>query len=273
MDLQDKIPRVIHYCWFGDAKQSSKIEECISSWKRYCPNYEIKLWNEKNFDINCSAYCKEAYENKKWAFVSDYVRLSVIYQYGGVYLDTDVELIRDLDDLLKMEAFMCVEQDLNIATGLGFGAAPKNDTVKSLLEVYENIHFEDENGNINLVTCPIYTTNFFEQHGYKKDGTFQKVCNVVLLPSDYFCPLNYKNGRLNITDNTHGIHWYAESWMSENDRKIHQMEWKINNNFSPAFATIICICYRNLSRFIQYAQEGTLSRHIKRRFKRKWKRK
>ena len=135
------IPKVIHYCWFGKGKYPKIVKQCISSWERYCPDYQLKLWNEENYDINQCDFLKEAYSSKNWAFVSDYARLDIIYHEGGIYLDTDVELVKSLDDLLAYDCFLASDGSAGINTGLGFGAVRNHPTIKSMLDKYENKHF------------------------------------------------------------------------------------------------------------------------------------
>ena len=135
------IPKVIHYCWFGKNKKSKVINECIESWKTYCPDYEIVEWNENNFDINCIPYVKEAYLDKKWAFVSDYARLFIIYNYGGIYLDTDVLLHRDLNELLKYDCWLASDDVRYINTGLGFGAVSKHPLIGEVMRAYEGYEY------------------------------------------------------------------------------------------------------------------------------------
>lgn len=210
-----KIPKTINYCWFGKKEKSELILKCIESWKKYCPDYEIIEWNEKNFDVTCNAYCKEAYENKKWAFVSDYARLAIIYEHGGVYLDTDVELIKNINEFLNNDSFFCCENKKLIATGLGFGAKPKNKLVKRMLDEYENIHFSDGNSIIDKTPCPIRNTIAIKKViGDKIFDKKYEFDNNIILPKEYFCPLDYETKKLNITKNTFGIHWYNESWLS-----------------------------------------------------------
>ena len=150
---RQRIPKVIHYCWFGRNEKPNLFYKCFESWKKYCPDYEIIEWNEDNFDINMIPYVKEAYEAKKWAFVADYARLWIVYHYGGIYLDTDVELLRPLDNLLASEAFFGSEDEKSIATGLGFGARKGNNVVKCMLLDYSDQHFKNKDGTYDLTTC------------------------------------------------------------------------------------------------------------------------
>ena len=161
------IPKVIHYCWFGGNELSQKAVKCMESWKKYCPDWEIKEWNEQNYDVEKIPYIRDAYKEKKWAFVSDYVRLDVVWQYGGIYLDTDVELIKPLDFFLEEEVFFALEKkNLCINTGLGFGAVPENRILRQLMELYEKLSFYMEDGSLNLIACPRYNTEFFVKKGY-----------------------------------------------------------------------------------------------------------
>lgn len=147
------IPKIIHYCWFGKNPKNEIIEKCINSWKKYCGDWQIIEWNEDNYDISKIPYVEEAYESKKWAFVADVVRLEVVNKYGGIYLDTDVELLENIDFLLKNEAFYFFESDRNIATGLGFGACPHHKSISCLLSFYNDRHFI-VNGKLDLTPCP-----------------------------------------------------------------------------------------------------------------------
>ena len=221
---ENKIPKIINYCWFGGNKKSKLIENCIKSWKKYCPDYEIIEWNENNFDVNCNQYVKEAYKEKKWAFVSDYVRLWVVYHNGGIYLDTDVELIKSPEGLLKYDAFFSCENNSNVNTGLGFGATKNNKTIKSLLNSYENIEFiNKKDGNLDLTPCTHRNTDTLKElYGdlTKKINTVFGD-NVILLGSEYFCPFDSKTGTMKKTENTIGIHWFDASWRS---KKINMRE-------------------------------------------------
>lgn len=214
------IPKVIHYCWFGKNPKNKVIKKCINSWKKYCPEYEIIEWNEDNFDINLNNYVKEAYQEKKWAFVTDYVRLWIIYNYGGIYLDTDVELIKNIDQLLEDETFFCFENEEYIATGLGFGSKPKSKIVKKLLDDYKDIHFLKENGDFDNTPCPIRNTECIKDiiNKIKNKTTISKINNIAFYPKEYFCPLDYQTGKLEITNNTIGIHWYQASWFNKNEK-------------------------------------------------------
>lgn len=206
------IPKVIHYCWFGENQLSEKTLKCIESWRRYCKDYEIIQWNENNFDIHCNHYVEEAYKHKKWAFVSDYVRLYIVYNEGGIYFDTDVELIKDIDDLRNLEAFFAQETNGMVNTGLGFGAEKGNRIVKLMMDEYEKALFVSAYGELDLLPCPIRNTKALFELGYQKNGKTQTVMNAKIYAADFFCPYDYIRNKLSITCNTYTIHHYIGSW-------------------------------------------------------------
>ena len=205
------IPKKIHYCWFGKGEKPKLAQKCISSWKKYCPDYEIIEWNEDNFDINMNGYTRYCYDNQKWAFLSDYARLVIIYEHGGIYFNTDVEVVRSLDTLLSHEAFAGFEDNTHVNTGLGFGSTPNNSAVKELLSEY-NPYLE---GLIGTEGCPILNTKALEKIGLVKNGNYQELTDITVYPKEYFNPYNDPTGELNSTNNTYSIHWYAKSWMSK----------------------------------------------------------
>lgn len=220
------IPKKIHYFWFGNNPKPKIIEKCISSWKQYCPNYEIIEWNESNFDLSLCDYLKEAFEAKKWAFVTDYARIWVIQKYGGIYLDTDVELISNLDKFLNDETFFSTENNEAIATGLGFGSVPNNPLLERILKEYNKIHFKLPDGSYDTTPCPIRQTKIIKD--YLGDFTLTDsplhIKHTWIYPSDYFCPLDYSTHKLRKTKNTVAIHWYAGSWVSPKQRLAHALD-------------------------------------------------
>lgn len=178
------IPKIIHYCWFGKNPKPNIVKKCIESWKKYCPDWEIKEWNESNFDVSVHPYIKEAYERKKWAFVSDVVRLLIVYEYGGVYLDTDVELCYSLSkEITRGGAFFVFESNRNIATGLGFGAEKRHYVVRKMLEYYEGKHFVGKDGKEHLNPCPKGNTESLEAvcKDFKRNGITQKISDIMIL--------------------------------------------------------------------------------------------
>lgn len=205
------IPKKIHYCWFGRGEKTKLAKKCLASWRKYCPDYEIIEWNEDNFDINTNAYTKMCYDQKKYAFLSDYLRLVIIDKYGGIYFDTDVELVRNFDTLLGCEAFFGFENEKNVATGLGFGAESGNEIVKRMLAEYDVLL----DGKHGTVGCPILNTNALLKLGLQQNGELQKIKGAVVFPIDYFNPYDDPTGRLRKTTNTYSIHWYAKSWLNK----------------------------------------------------------
>ncbi|ETI91190.1 MAG: Eps7I [Clostridium butyricum DORA_1] len=216
------IPKKIHYCWFGGSPLSDLNKKCIESWQKFCPDYEIIEWNEKNFDLQCCSYVKEAYDAKKWAFVSDYARLHTIYKYGGIYLDTDVEIIKPIDKLLNNECFLGTEKLGIINTGLGFGAEPNNKCIELLLEEYKNLHFKIDNNLYDLTPCPIRNTKPFISLGFNNKNDIQEIEGAYIYPVDYFCPLDYETKDLKITENTIFIHHFNASWISKEEKKMQK---------------------------------------------------
>jgi len=224
------IPKVIHYCWFGGNPLPADVQRCIESWKKYCPDYEIRRWDESNFDCTQNLYARQALKAKKWAFASDYARLKIVYDEGGIYLDTDVELLRPLDDLLELPGFMGFEPSYPggafpcvVATGLGFGAQKGNAVVGALLHDYDGIPFYREDGKQDITPCPERNTATLVKLGLVPDNRRQTVGGVEIFPSDYFCPMNYMTGETNITENTYSIHLYQMSWKSPFDQKIKKL--------------------------------------------------
>lgn len=214
------IPRTIHYCWFGGNELPELAKKCVESWKKYCPGYEIKEWNESNFDINCCDYVREAYEAKKWAFVSDYARFKILYENGGVYFDTDVELIKAIDDVVDKGSFMGAENQVDgesgksiaIAPGLGIAAMPGLELYEKIIERYHKRHFVNEDGSYNTKTVVEYTSELLFEYGLKNQNEIQCVAGIFIYPKEFFCPLDYETGQMEITENTYSIHHYSASW-------------------------------------------------------------
>lgn len=224
------IPKTIHYCWFGGAPLPDDAGYYLSTWKKYCPAYEICEWNEANFDINCCSYVKEAYECKKWAFVSDYVRLKVLYDHGGIYMDTDVEVCKPFDDLLSYDAWSGFESETKIPTGT-MAADKGNDWLRFLLTYYDDRHFIKADGSLDLTTnVETITRMTKEKYGVNLNNTFQIFGeNNALFPFDYFCAKNFDNGKITRTKNTYTIHHFSGSWLSPYRKFRHKVKlWLVN---------------------------------------------
>lgn len=214
------IPKIIHYCWFGKKPLPNDALKCISSWRKYCPDYEIIEWNEDNFDVSMCNYAKEAYEERKWAFVSDYARFYILYTYGGIYLDTDVELIKSIDDIVANGNFMGIESNnpIYVAPGLGLGAEKGNRFYNEILEFYKVRHFRKSDGSLDLTTVVVYVTDCLKKYGLKDSVGIQKVEGINIYPIDYFCPKDVITGELKVTNNTYAIHHFNASWISKKQK-------------------------------------------------------
>ena len=209
------IPKKIHYCWFGGNPLPKLAKKCIKSWKKYCPDYEIIRWDESNFDISSAPlYVQQAYNAKKWAFVTDYVRLYAMVTQGGIYMDTDVEIVKPLDSFLHHQAFSGFESEKDIPTGIM--ACQKNFPLfLEFLEYYNNIVFLKDDGEYNLITNVIIMTDITEKHGLIRNGCFQVVSGFALYPKDYYCPIDLGTFDLKKTENTVAIHWFGGSWLPD----------------------------------------------------------
>ena len=208
------IPKVIHYCWFGKGKLPPLAEKCIASWKKYCPDYQIVCHNEDNFDLSENRYAKEAYAAGKWAFVSDYVRLKVLYENGGIYLDTDVELLKPIDDLIEERGYMGFDDNGVVSTGLGFACEKGNELIKILLADYDDISFIRPDGSFDITPCPDRNTETMVRLGLDLEKQDQIFMGIRMLPEDHLCPMKYYTGKKRITPNTYSIHHFCASWTS-----------------------------------------------------------
>lgn len=207
------IPKIIHYCWFGGSEKPPIVKQCINSWKIHLADYKIIEWNEENFNMSSNLYVLEAYKLKKFAFVSDFVRVHVLYNHGGIYLDTDVEVFRTFDDLLHHHSFWGFEQGNYIATST-IGAVEKSQLIKRFLNSYKNRSFLKENGNFDNFTNVALVTNLLEDMGLKRSGEYQEIENIgVFYPQTYFSPYDYINCRNFRTDKTYTMHYYHKSWL------------------------------------------------------------
>lgn len=207
------IPKIIHYCWFSGEPFDEKTKKCIETWKKTCPDYEIRECNALNFDMGINDFVKEAYEAKKWAFVADFARLYLLYHYGGVYMDGDVELVKNIDIFLKRPAFIGQERKGWVSAGI-IGAEAGNDFIKTCLDYYKGKHFLREDGTFNQITnVQIITHNLFESYGLLLNGKKQRLGNLLYIyPVDYFSPKDSITGEIHATDNTYAIHHFNNAW-------------------------------------------------------------
>ena len=229
------IPKKIHYCWFGGKPLPEMAIKCIESWRQLLPDYEIKQWDESNFDVNMIPYTAEAYKAKKYAFVSDFARFWILYNYGGLYFDTDVQLIKGIDDIVERGPFMGCERDggdkadtnvrrPSVAPGLGLAANPGLGLYGELLTLYKGLHFINPNGSYNQKTIVAYTTEVLFKHGLKDIADIQECAGVWIYPKEYFCPLDFMTNELSITSNTRSIHLYSASWITSSQLMYKKVE-------------------------------------------------
>lgn len=208
------IPKIIHYCWFGGNPLPQSAIKCINSWKRFFPDYEIKQWDETNFDVNIIPYTRDAYSIRKYAFVSDYARMWVLYNFGGIYFDTDVEVVRSFDDILSKGGFMGFETSEYVAPGLGMALQKKSRIASDVMKRFEQTEFFLNNGTFNSKGIVPITTWVLKKYGLKSGGEMQKIGeDLWIYPIEFFNPLDAPTGRIRKTLNTHSIHWYTKSWM------------------------------------------------------------
>jgi hypothetical protein len=243
------IPKIIHYCWFGGNPLPELALKCVASWKKYFPDYEIKEWNESNYSVHKIPYISEAYTAKKYAFVSDYARFDILYTYGGIYFDTDVEVIRPFDDILRNGGFMGLEEAGITAAGLGVGCNAGLGVGYQILEFYATMHFLNSDGSYNLHTVVEYVTAILKKHGLKSENTIQSVAGLIIYPTDYFCPKSFKTGKTIITKNTYSIHHYDGTWVPSIDAKYINIRYRIykifgTNSFSRIVVKLIYVIKR-----------------------------
>ncbi len=207
------IPKKIHYCWFGQNEIPRQNKIWMESWKKFCPDYEIIEWNEKNYDVTKNLYIKQAYEQRKWAFVSDYVRLDVVEHYGGIYLDTDVELLKNIDEFLKNDAFCGFEQKRYVNFGLGYGAVAHHEIIRRLRDDYEGRCFLLPDGSLNEKTCTQYQTELLLEYGLQMNGRYQTLKGITVYPELVLCGMSPHSFRITkCLDRTYAIHHYAATW-------------------------------------------------------------
>lgn len=213
------IPKIIHYCWVGNAPKPKSVLYCIESWKKFCPDYEIREWNESNYDFSKNLYMKQAYDAKKWGFVPDYARLDIVYEYGGIYLDTDVELIKGFDEMLNQTAFMGFENtgddEYFVNCGHGFGAEPHHEIIGAARDLYNHIQFINEDSTYNMLPSPHYTTQALKKYGLVQENRDQKLSDMMVYASDVLCPKSFRTGEIHKTVRTVSIHHFTASWMDE----------------------------------------------------------
>ena len=226
-DKRYAIPKVIHYCWFGRKPIPERNRIWMESWRRLCPDFEIKEWNETNYDVRKISYMAEAYDAGKWGFVSDYARLDIIFQYGGFYLDTDVELLKSLDDLTEQQAFFGFETLESVGLGIGFGAVSHHPLIQEMRDDYCGKHFLQKDGSLNLLPSPAYWTSVLQRHDLQLDGRFQQLECANVYPKTAFCPQSYELHCILDSEDTISIHHFDASWQNENERMNHMKRMEL----------------------------------------------
>ena len=220
------IPKTIHYCWFGGKPKPKSVLRCIDSWKKYCSDFEIKEWNEENFDVNRIPYTHDAYQAGKYAFVSDVARFGVLYHEGGVYFDTDVEVIRSIDTLIERGPFMGWERadsfgNIYVAPGLGLAAPKGFPLYQEILDGFAKLSYYLEDGQFNPYTMIPMVTDILKGKGLKINGNLQIIDGLTIYPADFFCPMDSLTGKITKTENTYTIHHYSMSWLPK------QIQWRV----------------------------------------------
>lgn len=221
------IPKVIHYCWFGRNSKPEIFNKCLKSWKKHCPDYQIIEWNEDNVDLDKFAFAKEALEHKKFAFVSDQVRFNVLYNHGGIYLDTDVELIKPLDDLLTNQSFMGIEIDNLVNPGLIVGAVAKSKVIKEFVDLYDRLEFINSDLTLNLTTVVTYASQIINKIGKITNTKISQFEGITIYPIEYFNPIDIRHTKKHLSKNTYSIHHYQGSWLTDGQKKRIERTKKI----------------------------------------------
>ena len=225
---EQKIPKIIHYCWFGKTEMPSRLKKYMESWKKFCPDYEIIRWDESNYDVSKNQYMEDAYKSRKWGFVPDYARIDIVYQYGGIYLDTDVEIVKSFDDLLCSASFMGYTDKHDVALGLGFGAEKGNLLLLDMREYYEGKRFIKPDGGLDLRMCLEYQYPVLEKWGFNLNGIQEQIGENVIYPREVFNPLGRLGVNTLFTENTHSIHHAEISWESDKNRSAYMQSIKKN---------------------------------------------
>ena len=252
------IPKIIHYCWFGGNPLDEKAKKCIDSWNRFFPDYDIICWSEKNFDINQIDFMREAYEQKKWAFISDVARIIIVYQHGGIYFDTDVEVIASYNDILKESpnGFWGYEITNCVNSGLGFAAEKGDPFLLELIERYRDISFLDYIESLETIACPVIMTKLMKQQGFCAENRMQVFRGFNIYPTRFFSPLDYTTGKLSLTKETHSIHWGNASWNDAESLALRPMMQRFNrilgkNLGEKAFGIYSCIKSEGLLNYVR----------------------
>ena len=227
------IPKIVHYCWFGGKEKPDSVKKCIESWKKFLPDYQLVEWNEDNFNIEKLQYTKEAYAAKKYAFVSDVARIEALYQYGGIYMDTDVEVLKTFTPLLDARCILGMEEKGYVATSF-MAFEKEHPLVKQFLNLYENISFLDKNGQIITGTNVAKLTNLFIEKGFVQENYYQELEEgIKIYPKEFFSPYDYINCHYNITENSYCVHHFSVSWMSKKEQVKKEIKKQLSKILGP----------------------------------------
>lgn len=220
------IPKIIHYVWFGSNPFPPKIQKCIDSWKKYLPDYEFKLWNEETFDVNSCQFAKEAFELKKWAFVSDYARIEAIYKYGGWYLDTDIEILKPIAPLEVHRVVLGTDEDGAITAM--YGTEPRHPYWKKVLDYYRTMSFVKPDGSLNMAVVNEHLQEVLAEYGYVHKNKYQELKEgIILYPDDYFHVVSLERGTKHQTENSYAIHWQTMTWTSKTSHFVRFIRKKL----------------------------------------------
>lgn len=248
------IPKVIHYCWFGGKPLPKDAEKCIASWKKFFPEYEIKRWDETNFDVNIIPYTCEAYSVGKYAFVSDYARFWIIYNFGGIYFDVDVEVIAKMEDIIVSGPYLGVEcknaNQITVNPGLGFCAFAQMPAIKDIMATYECSRFINSDGSISYKNIVEITSEYLVDAGMENTNVIQKCMGFTIYPVDYFCPVSFETRKMVLTANTRTIHHFAESWVPRSTRIKNAIGRILGQKFLQSLVTVKC----RIKQLLQYVK-------------------
>jgi hypothetical protein len=262
MPEQTNIPKIIHYCWFGGNPLPESAQKYIESWKKHCPDYVIKEWNESNFDLTSNAYVQEAFEAKKWAFITDYVRLHAMVTEGGIYMDTDVEVTKPLDEFLQLRAFSGFEDGESVPTGI-MACEKGFPLFAEMLHDYDNRHFKLEDGSYDITTNVVTITDICKKKGLVSNNQKQTIEGFTIFPKDWFCPKDWTSGKIVLTKNTHAIHHFSGSWHDPYTRRIMSVErffkGKLKGKPGNAAARIASLPFRVHKKLHELGLKGTIA--------------
>lgn len=244
------IPKIIHYCWFGGNPLHDLAKKCIASWKKHCPDYKLMVWNEDNFDINTVSFTAQVAKAKKWGFIVDYIRAYAIYNHGGIYLDIDVEIIKPFSaSMLKNTCFGGFEDEKNINPGNIFAGEKGCYIAKEVMDFYALYNFLNKDGSLNLTASPKIFTEILIKYGLKQDNSYQELGIFTSYPTEYFCPMSYKTGMIDITKNTYSIHHYDGSWLSEEQLLYNKLRYKTYARLGDnMFSRFVVLCLMLITR-------------------------